>query len=342
MQYIGFGDLHFDKLDGLIEDVNGKIAKSIRRVLNYALDHGVRTILQYGDVCDRPVMSYAAHKTLMKIVMAKKYKDLDFHFILGNHDFAENGSNSLELIETFANLSERNFKVYTSPEVVKLEGRKFHMMPHPCVETLREAMNIGHFEVNGSYRDNGRKVDHGVQTKHMGCFGHLHTPHRVKKIHFSGTLYQTNFGESLPKSFHHVTYDDEDPYSAEVLDIPFEPEWKLLNVNVESESDLKVIVDDPNVLYKLFIIEGLDLDLGDVLAQHPNIVRHNKFKNKADLKELIENEWDFSQESFVNNVDTQEVVESYLAKKAKLSKKEIKRAFLKLDEITKRTQKEPS
>lgn len=341
MEFIGIGDIHADKLDALIENVNGKIEKALRRVLRYALENGVRVVIFYGDVCDKPIMSYDGHMMLMRVLMDPKYADLDFHMILGNHDFAENGHHSMLLIEMFSKFAGRNLTVYTQPELVKLEKRLFWMMPYPCVETKREALNIGHFEVNGSYRDNGRKVDHGIQTKHAGCFGHLHTCHKVKRIRYSGTLYQTNFGEALPKSFHHVRYDDKDPYNIEVTDVPFDPPWKLLNLEIATEADLKKIESDPDVLYKLFIQEGLEIDLGDVLAQHPNVVRHNKFKSKAELQELIENEWDFQDQAFVNNnIDTAEVVEEFLAKKFKLSKPEIARAFSILDRVRGNTTKE--
>ena len=83
MEYIGIGDLHLDKLDNLIEDVNAKIMKSIRRVLNYALENGVKYVLFYGDICDSTIMSYDAQCAFVETILAKKYRELDIHIIPG-------------------------------------------------------------------------------------------------------------------------------------------------------------------------------------------------------------------------------------------------------------------
>jgi DNA repair exonuclease SbcCD nuclease subunit len=328
-------------LDGLITNVNTKIIKCLRRVIKYARENGVRVILQYGDVGDKTYLSYEAQVALYEFLLQEKLKDLEFHFVLGNHDFAENGVHSLQVLESVSRLTTNNIKVYTTMEMVKIEKRLFNMMPHPFTDFKREALNVAHLELANSFRDNGRKIDHGLKTKHAGVMGHLHTMHRVRRVHYSGTLYQTNFGESLPKSFHHVRYEDDDPYNVEVTNVPFEPPWKLLNLEVNTEDDLSSIVEDPDTLYKLFIKEGLDLDMMDVMNTYPNVVRHNKFSSKTELKELIENEWDFESGSVVNNVDTREVLSEYLTTKSKLSKKEVKRAFLKLSSLTNKA-KEPA
>jgi DNA repair exonuclease SbcCD nuclease subunit len=340
VNFIGIGDLHFDKLDGLIVDCNAKIIKSLKRVIKYAREQGVRTIIQYGDVGDKTLLSYPAQIALYEFLLQEKLRDLEFHFVLGNHDFAENGVHSLQVLDTVSRLTTNNIKVYTTMEMVELEGRKFNMMPHPFKDFKREALNVAHLELANSYRDNGRMVDHGLRTKHAAVLGHLHTMHKVRRAHYSGTLYQTNFGESLPKSFHHVQYDDDDPYSIEVTNVPFEPPWKLLNLKVNTEDDLEQIESDPDVLYKLFVKEGVDLDMMDVMREHPNVVRSNKFKNNKELKELVEQEWDFEAGSMINMVDTREVLTDYLTNKAKLSKKEVKRSFHILDRITNRKKEE--
>lgn len=293
----------------------------------------MRTVLFYGDVCEKPRLSYEAQVSLYSLLLRRKYRELDIHIIPGNHDFQENGSHSLQVLAKIAELTKTNVTVYTEPTVVKIERRRFNFLPHPFTETVRNALNIAHYEVAGSFRDNGRRVDDGLKTRHMGCYGHLHTCHRVRRVHYSGTLYQTNFGEALPKSFHHVRYDDDDPYSAQIENIPHEPPWKLINLPVKDESDLAAIEDNPDILYKLFVHEGLDLDINDVLKAHPNVVRHNRFNSKSDLKTLIENEWDFESQSVTNNVDTEEVVRDYLANKSGLNKREIERAFRFLSNI---------
>ncbi len=337
MEFVGVGDLHADKMDGLVENANDKIVDSVRRgPFKYAQDNGIKHVLFYGDLCEKARMSYEAQVALYQLFLDPKYEDLVLHFILGNHDFAENGSHSLEVLKVMANLMGKRLRVYTDRTLVKLDGRKFNMMPHPVLETRRDCLNVGHFEMKNSFRDNGRQIDHGFTTPHSCVVGHLHTMHRVRRAHYSGTLYQTNFGESLPKYFHRVRYEDDDPYSVEVENVPFDPPWKLVNLEIRAESDLKKIKKSPDILYKLFVHEGIDLDIAEVLGQHPNVVRHNKFKNKKELQQLIENEWDFDSDSFENNIDTKDVVTEYLRSKAKLSNKEIKRAHTLFDRIIKK------
>jgi hypothetical protein len=320
-------------MDGIVADANTKIIKSVRKCFKYAVERGIRDVIFYGDLCEKARMSYEFQVALYTLLLDTKWRDLRMHFILGNHDFQENGSHSLEVLKVVSNLTTNHIRVYTEQTLVKIGGRKFNMMPHPVLDTRRDSLNIGHFEVKNSYRDNGRQIDHGFTTPHKCCVGHLHTNHRVRRVHYSGTLYQTNFGESLPKYFHHVRYEDDDPYAAEVENVPFEPPWKLLNLEVETEEDLLKIENDPDTLYKLFIHEGLNLDIDDVLREHPNVVRHNKFKNKEDLKELIEQEWDFSTNAWAEKVDTREVLTEYMTKKSGLNKQEVKRAFKLFDRI---------
>lgn len=337
MEYVGVGDLHVDKMDGLVDDANTKIVDCIRRgPIKHAREAGVRHIIFYGDLAEKYRMSYEAQVALYELFLGKECEEFVLHFILGNHDFAENGAHSLEVLKVLANLMGKRLRVYTEQTLVKLEGRKFNMMPHPVLVTRRDCLNIGHFEMKNSFRDNGRQIDHGFTTPHKCCVGHLHTNHKVRRAHYSGTLYQTNFGESLPKFFHHVRYEDDDPYSVEVENVRVEPTWKLVNLEVRTESDLKKIERSEDVLYKLFVHEGLDLDMGEVMAAHTNVVRHNRFKTKKELQELVENEWDFDSNSFENNIDTRDVVTDYLRKNAKLNDKEIKRAHKLFDSIINR------
>ena len=321
-------------MDGMVTDANDKIVASVRRgPFKFAQENGIRHVIFYGDLCERYRMTYEGQVALYQLFLDPKYNDLILHFILGNHDFSENGSHSLEVLKVVSSLTSNHVRVYTDKKKVKLEGRKFNMMPHPVLKTRRDSMNVGHFEMKNSFRDNGRQIDHGFTTPHKCCVGHLHTNHIVRRAHFSGTLYQTSFGESLPKFFHHVVYEDEDPYAAEVNNIPFEPPWKLINLEVNTESDLKKIEKDSDSLYKLFIAEGLDLDMVEVTSEYPNVVRHNRFKNKEELRELIENEWDFESSSLVNNIDTEDVVGKYLQQKEHLTKDEVKRAFKVLNRV---------
>lgn len=293
MEFVGWGDMHLDKLDGIIPDASERIVRSMTKVFDYALDHGVEHVIQYGDVGERPRLSYHAQTCLYQALLKPKYRDLQIHFILGNHDFAEDGTHTLQVMDVVAKGLKRNVHVYLKPTLVDLDGTQFNFLPHPHVTTRKDCVNVGHFEASGSLRDNGRQIDEGVNNKHVCVVGHLHTMHRVRNTHFSGTLYQTNFGESMPKFFHHCSVD-KDPYSINVENVPFTPPWQLVNLTINTVDDLALIEKENNIYYKLFLKSGLDIDINEVLMSHPNVVRHNTFKTKKDLKDLVQREWDLS------------------------------------------------
>lgn len=326
---VTIGDLHFDKLDALIPGANALTAKCVRRVFKYALANGIQTVVFKGDIGDKPKLSQDAQVALIDVIFDPKYKDLDLHFILGNHDFAEDGSYSLLWLETLAAHLKSNIHVYSKPTEVDIDGVPFLMLPHPYTDTEKGKVNVIHFEVSGSTRDNGRSIDEGPKNKHFCLAGHLHTPHRVRNTWYSGTLFQTNFGESMPKFFHHVTLDSPTDY--EVKRIPFKPPWELNNVIVSSMDDLKDIKHESHILYKLFVKDGADIDINHVMQKYVNVVRHNSFKSKKDLQQQIEEAWEFDASLFdadttVNVIDEEAVIGEQLAAKG-LKPKQVLRGF---------------
>ncbi len=336
MEFVAYGDLHFDKLDGLIPDVNAKIGKSIERVLDWSLDRGIEHAFQLGDVADKSRMGYESHLALLNVVSRKRYRGMSLHFLMGNHDFAENGVYSLQVLELVSKWLGSNIEVYTQPKKFNIQGVPFLALPHPFTETSKDRINLIHYEVKGSTMDSGRMFDGGPANKHVCLGGHLHTNHRVRNTHYCGTLFQTNFGESLPKFFHHVTATGPSPKDVEVENIKFEPPWKLLNLTVNSVSDLDQIENDPNTFYKLFMKDGLDLDINQVLVRHPNVVRHNTFKSKADLEVLTKRDWDFDTDvadAAAVDIDEREVVLEFLTSIG-LKKSERRRAVEILERVT--------
>lgn len=82
MEAIGIGDIHLDKLNAIIPDVNRLITQSITKALDYALDNGVDNVFFYGDIGEKPRLSYES-QMVMKVLFKKRYKDLRFKIILG-------------------------------------------------------------------------------------------------------------------------------------------------------------------------------------------------------------------------------------------------------------------
>lgn len=273
MDFVGIGDLHLtnvlDKggLSEYIRDHDDMVRREVDKVKDYARRNHVSTIIQYGDVFEGPRASYSGMLSLLDMVADD---DLEWIFILGNHDkFAEESSlgHSLQLLQR---MKLKNVRVVIEPHRVKRGKGSLNLMPWPCIDFVGDALNIAHVDVEGAVGDNGRASK--SETKHVGrsVIGHIHTHQEVGRgrnvANYSGTLYQTNFGESQEKFFHHVRWDD----GWEIESVPHTPEFKLTTLEVSSRKDLAQIDSDPNHLYKLKVLDAKALVAADY---GPNVVR---------------------------------------------------------------------
>jgi len=311
IEIVGIGDLHFDKLEKLLPEVGNRfVAKELQKPLDYALKNGIPYVFLYGDIAETARMSYESQILFYSVLFNPEYKDLKQWIILGNHDLDEKGRHSLEVLKGILKWNKtKNIQVIVSTEDTEIEGVPVRFLPFPDNKTSSKRLNVGHFESKGAKRDNGRVIKEGVETDHICVVGHLHTCHRVNKTYYSGTLYQTNFGESLPKSFHHIKINEDLKYK--VINVPNDPEFKLFNQKIWSRKDLKSISKKSTHLYKLFIQEGVRLDPDD-LAGYDNVVRIKRFSDEKDLKLLITEEWQVSSYEEGEGFKPKEDLDEYL------------------------------
>jgi hypothetical protein len=159
-------------------------------------------------------------------------------------------------------------------------------LPWPYCNLKSGVLNFFHNEVQGSLSDSGRAFtgDELSSSDAVACAGHLHTAHRVRNTQFCGTLYQTNFGERLPKFFNHIIYNSDLDFEFNL--IPHDPEYKLWNVTVESRADLANIPEGSKNLVKLVVADGADIAASD-LTRWPNIVQIRNFKTQQDLAQVL-------------------------------------------------------
>jgi metallophosphoesterase superfamily enzyme len=291
MEALGVGDLHLTDSTGhgglakYLDDSDQMVINEFQKVIDYGRKRGINRIFQYGDVCENPRMSYQAMSLLSSFLMANE--DFEFHFILGNHDlYGETPAtgHSLEILKLL--YSRHNVRFYTKPRTEQIDGIKIRFLPYPHESFDKQALNIFHKEVRGSKNDAGRKMDAEdlSASKAIICAGHLHTAHRVRNTYYSGTLYQTNFGQSLPKYFHHIEFNSVEDH--EVRLVKHDPEYKLHNVVLQSRDDLRLIPDSKKDLVKLVVQDGCDVSPGDY-AKFTNIVEQKNFKTKEDLAEVL-------------------------------------------------------
>lgn len=286
-EFIGIGDLHLTDeagkggLANYIPEPDAYVMSEVERCLRWATKRSITICFLYGDICETPRMSYAAHLAFIKTL--KTWPGIMFYLVLGNHDKQGRESSAGHSMQLVLELGLPNLKVITEDEVIKIQRAEVKFCPWPSKAFNPKMLNVGHTEVSGSRGDSGRVMDgEGLsKSKAVVCMGHLHTPHQVRNTYFSGTLYQTNFGEPLPKFFHHIQWRSVEDY--EINNIPFDPRYKLFNCIIESEDDIKALPRDPRHLVKLVIKDGADVVVPDM----PNIVITKAFKTKHELATIL-------------------------------------------------------
>lgn len=282
MEAVGIGDLHFDGHSANhVEDHYTFIANELRKPLEYASVKGIGHAFLYGDVAHKPRMTYEAHHALLSVI--DEYAHLHFHIILGNHDMNGVDAASGHSLELLIKAKRKNVTVYTQPTLLKVDGALVNFLPFPHSKFHSKALNVAHVDVQGAKNDNGREVDSKLQSDAVAVVGHIHTAQRVRNTYYSGTLYQTRFGESTEKFFHHINFKNPDRYSIEL--VPTTPDVALITQVVNSPADLD-FDPEPGHLYRLIIKDGADVSPAD--WDHLNVLQHNSFKTTQDLQSILE------------------------------------------------------
>jgi calcineurin-like phosphoesterase family protein len=290
-EFLGIGDLHLSSADGsgglskYVQDSDQMVTEEMEKVLQYGRKHGINTTLLYGDIFDSPRGSYQGMMALSRFLASND--DFTFHIIVGNHDmYGETPAtgHSLELLKLL--YSKSNVKFYTKPRTIEIDGAPVRFLPYPHESFDSKALNVYHKEVRGSKNDAGRVMgsDDLTDSKAVIVAGHLHTAHRVRNTYYSGTLYQQNFGESLPKYFHHIEFNDPSDY--EIRLVKHDPKYKLHTIVLSTRDDLATIPEGEFNLVKLVIQDGADVSASDY-GKFSNIVMIKPFKSKEDLQMVL-------------------------------------------------------
>ena len=288
------------KLRKYLPNLNSLIFDEVRRVVAYAKRNGIKTLVFYGDICETPHMSLEAHRLLLAFIM--EYPDFEFIFDLGNHDTENSETHSMQLftdMQGFGLLP--NVRIIEKPTTLfRKSGTPLRILPWPSLDTREDCLNVIHEEVAGATWDHGRPVGSGTVIEHDCVAGHLHTEQKVGSVNFSGTLYQTSFGEKAKKFFHHCTWHSPEEKKI-IRKIPHVAAFQLINLVVESQKDIDSIENDPMKLYKVFVQTEVTLD-ADTFANLPNVVKTNSFKSKSELQALMREEIRLDEDFGMENV----------------------------------------
>lgn len=281
--------------------------QEVQSALSYAKRNGVRHVVFYGDIAHTPTLSPESLLALLHLLQHNE--DLRFIIMTGNHDVEDSGHHSLRILQHVTHSWLPHVKVLSKPKTLRIDGQLLNIQPWPYHETREDACNVLHHEVKGSKWDSGRETGSKLKLDpdHFCVAGHLHTAQVVGNVHYSGTLYQTNFAEKEPKYFHHVRFDGN-VQSAEL--VPHKPQVTLQNIIIRSTRDLHLIPDDMSVLCKIFVKRGVDLDPSE-LERRPNVVKFNSFQTKQELEVLINEDLFIADDSASVEFDYREMLTSW-------------------------------
>lgn len=307
MNGLGIGDLHYDgPLQKYVPDLNRVITDEVDSVILANLRNGIEFVVFYGDIGHKPQLSDEAETLFLSIV--SKHPKLQFFVVKGNHDEDDAGRCSLDHMKQVARWFIPNLLVVTRKSTNVMDGN-LRLCPWPNVDVQAGPLNVLHIEVKGSRMDTGREynVERTLPKKAQCVSGHLHTAQRAANVDYSGTLYQTSFGEQ-PKKFYHLISLNSDG-AHDVKRVRHSPKYTLQNLIVNSAQDLDAIQDDPTILYKLFIQSDVVLDDRIDL---PNVVKTNKYSTKSELKALMQEELVLDDASDAIRVDHEAMLDEWL------------------------------
>jgi len=323
---IMIGDLHLGQLVTLFPENHLDLQMAeIRQALDYAVDQGLPYVFYLGDISHSATMDYDC--LLAFLTLLHQYDDkIESHIILGNHDVANVSSNALAPFVRLCELEKfKNVHIYEKPTQVILNDVPINFLPFPHNQPIKsktKTVNIAHIERKGSTLDNGRVIKTGFEPegKDIWVVGHIHTFQTVPPYWYHpGTLYQTTFGEELPKGFAHFKFKIKEGKLKHHIDfMETTPGFILEKLIIEKRSDIKKLNTNPNHLFKVLVSEGVKVP-DNLLTEYPNIIDIKGFSNEKEIKEIEE------QSSLSANFTVKTGLKSFF--KAKGSKAQYKRAL---------------
>jgi hypothetical protein len=211
----------------------------------YLEKHGVKTIIQLGDLFDRRkyinFMSLSESRRYFFDVL--KEKDMHLHALIGNHDIFYR--NTLEVNSPELVLKDYdNITLWSKPGTLDLDGFMIDMIPWICNDNEKEVYDfiskslspycVGHFELLGYQMYPGMDSHDGYSADFLQNYdqvysGHYHTRSKGKNVEYLGVPYELfwndykdpkgffildtetkelEFVQNPHRMFYKITYDD--------------------------------------------------------------------------------------------------------------------------------------
>lgn len=202
--FVVLGDLHLDspRMLSLMPDFNETVIDQFRNVCDYALQNGIPTVIQAGDLVDKAHMSN--HATSLLLELFHQYPNLNFYLLKGNHDHADIHRTSLNLLHTFSKYSETKNLYVADSKAAAFKKLGFKMHPYTPTDKYdfdQNLWNICHINSAGATLETGKIMEKGVNTDAPVISGHIHVAHRVRNTYYVGSATQIHMVEPVKKVF---------------------------------------------------------------------------------------------------------------------------------------------
>lgn len=310
------GDVHLGAQDHIVPGAYKKVISTLDKIVTRLEDKGCREVVQLGDTFNTPLADNDHLIALMETILA--HPKVHWSFIMGNHDKANIKEHSLRILKWLGMEGVLNCVVYTKPKVVKIEGEKYFMCPHPAVMDAPKEVRyaFGHFGYKGAKSDTGYVLNKGAEPKGRWILGDYHTPQSGKGYIYAGSIVQVKWYEGPRKGFIEL---DEDPRFVE-----WKPDLRLGKKEINKLRDLEEL--DRDIYWEVKFGASVKLP-PDWAVKYPHVVRHSIDKIPSERAQILMKR--------VASENPLSGLSNYLRSNLKLSDKELATAakILKLDEL---------
>jgi hypothetical protein len=291
------GDLHY----GALESIFGSkwklyTDKVLNQVIIYAKLKGIKHVVFTADIFNVSQPSQLLLTQFVKFFM--QFKEITFHFYLGNHDFQSDESNSLMLLEFLNSVKLiTNIKCYTQPTLESIEGKNINFLPWPHTKQHKDAdLVFAHVPVKGSVTDSGRlfKDAFDLKSKVKWVIGDLHKYQKGDNWIFPGALFQLKAIDDPVRYMLDINIKDKTHIETIEINLPYQ--IKVLKITKQLK-DFNFL-NDKHTKWQIYA----DYDIA--IPEHKNILRRLPLSDKS---KLIDNAVNSSsvleQEDFIHHLD---------------------------------------
>lgn len=181
----------------------------------------IKTVIHLGDLVDRRkfINSYTAHALEDDFIRPLIERDIETHFIIGNHDTFFKNTNDVNLLNVVVPKYYDKFKIYANDaEDVVFDGTSILFIPWICDENRKRILDkiddsksqiaMGHLEIQGFEMYRGSSVSHGDDRSVFSRFDMVFSGHYHHRSTDGSIFYLGSHGEFTwsdyddPRGFH--------------------------------------------------------------------------------------------------------------------------------------------